>query len=226
MENASKALLIAGGVLIGLLVISALLLMFNQISDYNKEQTNTKATIQLANFNQEYTRYARDNLQGVDMISLANKVADYNTRSGTVGEIDYDLPITLTIVLGDKFKDKCGGTLNYFTKSTYEISRTNKEFLNIVEKNRKLESNNTLNGMKQLITYLDSIKNGSMSIEDIIGKPFKDENGNTLSGAEAVQTIQNYEEYSVLKTSTFKISEEPKYHEKGQIKSMKFEFVK
>ena len=36
MENASKALLMAGGMLIALLVIGALLLAFNQIGDYEK----------------------------------------------------------------------------------------------------------------------------------------------------------------------------------------------
>lgn len=226
MENASKALIMAGAILIALLVIGALLLMLNQVSDYNRSQTELESDTQLAQFNEQYTRYGRDDVQGVDMISLANKVADHNTKSGGVGELNYDLPISLTIVLGDKFKNKCGGTLNYFTKNSYEISKTNKEFINIIEKNRKLETNNTLNGMKQLISFLDDIKNGRKSIDDILGKSFKDEKGNSLSGAEAVKVIQNYEEYSILKTSTFKISEDPKYYDNGQIKSMKFEFVK
>ena len=34
MENASKALIMAGSILIGLMVIGALLLMFNSLSSY------------------------------------------------------------------------------------------------------------------------------------------------------------------------------------------------
>ena len=40
MENASKALIIAGSILIGLLVIGALILMYDQIGDYEKAQSN------------------------------------------------------------------------------------------------------------------------------------------------------------------------------------------
>ena len=40
MENASKALIMAGSVLIALMIIGALLLMFNSISNY--QQTDTE----------------------------------------------------------------------------------------------------------------------------------------------------------------------------------------
>lgn len=226
MENASKALIMAGGVLISLLVIGALLLMLNQVSDYRSSETQLVSDTQLAQFNEQYTRYARNDVMGVDIITLANKVADYNTKSGGVGELNYELPITLTITLGEGFKNKLGGNLYYFTKKSYEVSTSNSEFLNIVERNRKLESYNTINGLKQLISNLDAIKDGSLSIKDVIGKDFRDEDGSVLSGSEAVKVIQNYEEYSSLKSCTFKISEEPEYYEEGQIKSMKFEFVK
>ena len=54
MENASKALTIAGGILIGLLVIGALILMFNQIGDYEKAQSKVDKNSQLAEFNNDY----------------------------------------------------------------------------------------------------------------------------------------------------------------------------
>ena len=57
MENASKALLMAGGVLIALLIISALILMFNQIGDYEKAQDASKKDSQLAEFNKDFERY-------------------------------------------------------------------------------------------------------------------------------------------------------------------------
>ena len=226
MENASKALIMAGGVLISLLVIGALLLMINQVSDYRSSETQLVSETQLAQFNEQYTRYARNDVLGVDMITLANKVADFNTKSGGVGELNYELPITLTITLGDGFKNKLGGNLHYFTKTSYTVSNSNSEFLRIVERNRKIESYNTINGMKQLISSIDDIRDGSVSIEDVIGRSFRDEDGSVLTGNEAVQVIQNYEEYSSFKSCTFKISEEPEYYEEGQIKSMKFEFVK
>lgn len=38
MENATKALLIAAGVLIGIIILSMLLLGYNQISNYYQQQ--------------------------------------------------------------------------------------------------------------------------------------------------------------------------------------------
>ena len=37
MENASKALIMAGGILITILVVSLLVLFWNQVSDYKKQ---------------------------------------------------------------------------------------------------------------------------------------------------------------------------------------------
>ena len=88
MENASKALLIAGGVLITLLVVGALLLMINNMSDYQKSNSQLVAVSQLSDFNEQFTQYVRDDLKGIELISLANKVMDYNTKTGGVGEIN------------------------------------------------------------------------------------------------------------------------------------------
>ena len=41
MENATKALLISVGVLIGIILLSALVLGYNQISSYYQEQSDT-----------------------------------------------------------------------------------------------------------------------------------------------------------------------------------------
>ena len=40
MENATKALLIAAGVLIGIIILSMLLLGYNQISNYYQQQSD------------------------------------------------------------------------------------------------------------------------------------------------------------------------------------------
>ena len=97
MENASKALIMAGGILIALLVLGALLLMFNNLSDYQKSNSDLTESGQLATFNEQFTQYERDDLTGTEVISLANMVYDYSRRSGKVGELDYSQKITLTV---------------------------------------------------------------------------------------------------------------------------------
>ena len=58
MENASKALLMAGGILIALLVIGSVLLMFNQIGNYRRANTDSEKSSQIADFNKDFVRYA------------------------------------------------------------------------------------------------------------------------------------------------------------------------
>ena len=42
MENASKALIMAGGILITILVVSLLVLFWNQVSDYKKTSSDAE----------------------------------------------------------------------------------------------------------------------------------------------------------------------------------------
>ena len=42
MENASKALIMAGSVLIGIIVISLFMIMYNSLTDYQQTQTQMK----------------------------------------------------------------------------------------------------------------------------------------------------------------------------------------
>jgi len=80
MENASKALIMAGSVLIALLIISLLVMFYNNISEMMNANHSSDLTEQVAEFNKQYDVYYRDNLYGSDILSLANKVYDYNKR--------------------------------------------------------------------------------------------------------------------------------------------------
>ena len=64
MENASKALLIAAGVLVGLILISMITVSYRQISSYYNEKEKGKITEKLIEFNHEYTSYNKDNVRG------------------------------------------------------------------------------------------------------------------------------------------------------------------
>ena len=78
MENASKALLMAAGVLIAILVVALVVYAFNNMSNTMQNDLTAQQEKQLAEFNTEFASYDRDGLTGFDMISLVNKVIDYN----------------------------------------------------------------------------------------------------------------------------------------------------
>ena len=84
MENASKALIMAGSVLIALMIIGALLLMFNNLSSYQNTNNDNEMQAQIIEFNNQYETYNRDDVRGSDLYSLLNKVIDYNRRKSEV----------------------------------------------------------------------------------------------------------------------------------------------
>lgn len=80
MENASKALIMAGEILIALLIIALLVFGFTKISNLSETKQGTIEAEQLAAFNKQYESYNRKLLRGVDVISLINKAIDNNKR--------------------------------------------------------------------------------------------------------------------------------------------------
>ena len=80
MENASKALIMAASVLIAIVIISAFVLMMSNLTSYQESSYQSNLSAQIAEFNNQYTTYERTDIRGSDMISLMNKVLDYNTR--------------------------------------------------------------------------------------------------------------------------------------------------
>ncbi len=103
MENASKALLIAAGIIISLLLISVLVFSFKKISEYqssNKELADIQNT---ADFNEQFLQYNREDVKGYELVSLSNRIYDYNIRMSTEGENDEGYnPIEFSINLNGK----------------------------------------------------------------------------------------------------------------------------
>ena len=81
--------------------------------------------------------------------------------------------------------------------------------------------------MLQLSSNYSGISSGSTTVNEILGSDFKDANGTVITDKNQILTIiRKYREYSTLKSSTFKASQDPTYYDSGQIKDLKFEFTK
>lgn len=96
MENASKALIMAGGVLIALLVIGALILMLNNLSSYQEAGIQNTKEAQVIEFNNQYETYNRKNVRGSDIVSLINRIIDYNNRKSQEGYQQMNIKVTLS----------------------------------------------------------------------------------------------------------------------------------
>ncbi len=82
MENASKALLMAGGVLIAMMIMAMGIYLFTQYSQMGS-QYNTKMSAQeTASFNSNFTVFEkRENITAQEIASLVNFVKDYKGKT-------------------------------------------------------------------------------------------------------------------------------------------------
>ena len=78
MENASRALIIAGSVLLAILVIGMLVLMFNTISELKSTEASSEEVEKLAQYNRQIEMFNKDKLYGSEILSLSNLIDDYN----------------------------------------------------------------------------------------------------------------------------------------------------
>lgn len=243
MENASKALIIVAGMLIALLVIGALLFMFNQIGEYGKTQDNNVKYSQLADFNTDFERYCDDKgIKGTDIISLINKIIDYNTKAkngGVNNSVDYNIKMSITVSnltgangfetkypvsdgADSLFKDVRNGIL------TINESNQNKSFKQMITTYSSYENTYTLSVMSKLSSSYDAIKNemqeqgissGSSKYKELI----KRYTGIDAANVPTLKEINQYRQYSEFKRATFSVAKEPEY-KNGQIKALFFEF--
>ena len=105
MENASKALLIAGGVLIALIILTSFIVMYGRIANLQEEQEEQIKLEQIAEFNAKYEAYNKRIMYGADVITLMNKVQDNNAKSSTD---DYKISLVVTLLDDTEVSDVNG----------------------------------------------------------------------------------------------------------------------
>lgn len=148
MENASKALIMAGSVLLSMIIIGALVFMFNSLSKIKQEETTSDEVKKQTEFNKKIETFNRT-LYGSELISLANFIADYEQRAN-IGSEDasinqYD-PITLTVNITTRMVDVTDSSGRHY--QTRNTAYTNyQDFLNdftTLESRVKTEKNRRL----------------------------------------------------------------------------------
>lgn len=217
MENASKALIIAGGILIAILIISLLVAFYDNLKELMGVEEKVELTEQVAEFNKQFDVYYRDNLYGSDILSLANKVDDYNIRQADTGEYSrLDIEVTF--------------------KNTYKDYQKNE----IIVKNNKYNAEDLKNigdSLQEKINVYTTknVENVGKTISALSGLRTNElENLLTQCGitnerkiSEIKNEINNYLSYkstlSSIKAKTFKVKRYDYNNENGRIVLMVFE---
>lgn len=80
MENAAKALEMAAGVLLGIMIAALVAYFFTKIRSMPENENEILTAEQLAKFNLEYEVYDKKGMYGVDVISCLNKAISNNRK--------------------------------------------------------------------------------------------------------------------------------------------------
>lgn len=134
MENAAKALGIAAGVLLAVILMSLIAYFFSNISKWPQQQDDMESAEQLAKFNKEYEVYEKSQMYGVDVISCLNKAKSNNEKyvdgngflNGTTYGKNYTIDICVRI---DSPLDELL-QVYYFSNSNVEEERTSDTYSN------------------------------------------------------------------------------------------------
>ena len=117
MENASKALIMAGSILIALLTIGALMFMFDNISGVEKQKDQNAEIEATLEFNRQFEAFDTVGLRGTDILTIMNKMVNYNEK---VIEDDDDGYKTMSMQL--TMKQDIGNGTNLAAGRIYELN--------------------------------------------------------------------------------------------------------
>ena len=72
MENASRAIIIAGGILLGMIIVGFMIIGYNNIREYKQAEERSKEEQQVVDQNKKFESFDKTVVRGNDIISLTN----------------------------------------------------------------------------------------------------------------------------------------------------------
>lgn len=251
MENATKALLISAGVMLSVMILSIIMVAYNRVSSYYSEKSATTTAEQIAEFNTVYYNYYRDNIRGTELISLMNRIIDYNqSEVYTTGTGYQRIEVTITIgnsKIINQFKYDEDDTAIITAKisnqssssSVTQLSEADENLIKITEAELNLISQASANGitlnsskLQKLSANIATVFNESDEesqmmkqeklFKDILGSDFS-----TTSDADKIEKIKEYTaiyyQYTQFKRAYFNCTELNVDSETGRVCEINFE---
>lgn len=224
MENASKALIMAGSILIALLVIGIATFVYGKFTDVQQTITDVDEEEKAVNYNKSFEEYNRT-IYGSELLSLANLQQDYN-------EIRVNLKgfnnVTIKIDIKTNFVANGKTYLSTGLKTIGQIRAARNLFETDIEyyETEVDSKNKTIRDYAQMsnreIAKIFGIETPSdIPDYDIDLSTVKFKNGKTIQGE--VEKYKNIKTtYTEFKRKTFKCTN-VKYDELARITEMKYE---
>lgn len=224
MENASKALIIAGSVLMAVLVIGALMLMYNQITDIEQTKTDNDELSKMEDYSKKFEEY-NGTIYGSELFSLVNLQDDYTKR---YKQEDGYTKITIKVKINNSISDT-----SYFQSGEKEISKILEDKNKIENYITKFESENMFKGKtvkyySQLtireIADMYGVNFSSDDLESDVEDKIRQKGGEATRVLDAINKYKNIKSvYTEFKNKRFKCTNVTYNRYNGRIESMRFE---
>ena len=151
MENASKALIMAGGILIAILILAVLIRSYGSITMFQKARLTEEEQAKLIAFNEQYTKYLGQYVYGTEVITVINQ--SFNNRSHKINTIiEFNNGYSYTIKEWNRTKQE------YETKTIH------------IKPGKEL---NITNQDDNVVDLLDEINNPSKTEDSLMRRAFK-----------------------------------------------------
>lgn len=128
MENASKALIIAGAILLSILIISLGIMIFNQASGV--VDSNSMDEVAIKSFNEKFTQYEGTNIRGAQVNSLINTIVQNNISNSNDKSKQVSIEFENIGSTSEYWSQPMGGTIiNPTSTSTIGKALTGKNYV-------------------------------------------------------------------------------------------------
>jgi hypothetical protein len=210
MENASKALTIAGGVLIAVMLAVLVYYVFTQWGESQKMQQEDVDTVKIEEFNKSYLSYEKV-LYGSELLGLVNKMSDYNisddVRYNAYGTMDLKVEIKLL----------SGSTDNLFNRTgTYSLSIVKRTIDDVMRKTVEKYSGKVSDSQWEFLAK--SSNNSEQSFDDLCQEL---NISSSVNRRELQEAAKEYYKYVQFKRMKFK-HKETTFYDTGRVKMMSF----
>ncbi len=118
MENASKALIIAGAILLAILIISLGIMVFRQASGVI--DSNAMDEVAVSSFNEKFQQYVGENIRGANVNALIQTVVQNNLTNSD----DTSKQVSVTFDSSNKGQIKSTSAVKALTGKSYTVGTT------------------------------------------------------------------------------------------------------
>ena len=210
MENASKALTIAGGDLIAVMLAVLVYYVFTQWGESQKMKQEDVDTVKIEEFNKSYLSYEKV-LYGSELLGLVNKMSDYNisddVRYNSYGTMDLKVEIKLL----------SGSTDNLFNRTgTYSLSTIKRTIDDVMRDTVEKYKGKVSDSQWEFLAK--SSNNSEQSFDNLCNEL---NISSSVNRRELQESAKEYYKYVQFKRMKFK-HKETTFFDTGRVKNMSF----